>query len=430
MSAPDDIAIRVESLSKAFKVYSKRKHLVFELITGKKLHKEFWALQDITFQIRRGEVVGIIGRNGAGKSTLLRIIAGTLNATKGRVEVNGKVSAILELGTGFHPEYTGRENIFMGGMCLGMTRSEIQSKIESIIEFSELKDFIDRPFKTYSSGMKGRLTFSVAISVNPDLLIIDEALATGDVLFQEKCYRRIREIASNGATVLFVTHSMSTIFDLCTRAILFHKGRVQLDSIPRDVGYAYEQLIEEDRKGIAQAEANCIHTSIPNTSSLTEPYTAARMLSAELLDDQERVVSILENGKCYRLRLRCLCNEDLPSLNIGFRVQRANGESIYGMNTILQNTPLSGRKGEILELTASFTCRFGPGLYLLGCGVGIRSGNEQTSLLHILRGRHFFEVTRPGNFSGFIDLGFQIQSVAKHLALSGEIERSNMRLAS
>ncbi len=237
------IAILARNLSKVYRIYRNPVHALTETITGKSRHIRRSALDNINLEVRRGEIVGVLGRNGAGKSTLLKIIAGTLERTDGHLDVRGRVTAILELGSGFHPDYTGRENIYMGGMCLGMSKKEVDSKIESIIDFSEQREVIDQPFKTYSTGMQARLTFSVAISVDPDILIVDEALSVGDARFQQKCFSWMNRLRARSATVLLVTHDTNTITTLCDRAIILEKGQVYSEGDVRSVSSDYLKLL-------------------------------------------------------------------------------------------------------------------------------------------------------------------------------------------
>ncbi len=237
------LAIRISGLGKSYRVWNHSRDMLLEAFGGRKRHHDFRALQDITIDIPTGSVVGIMGRNGAGKSTLLRIVAGTLDASVGEVEVNGRVSAILELGTGFHFEYTGRENVFLGGMCLGFSRAEVAQRFDEIVGFAELEEFIDQPFRTYSSGMQARLTFAVATCVDPDVLIVDEALGVGDARFQLKSFDRIRSFKERGKSILLVSHSLSSVVSICDRAILLERGRVIADGDPNEVGNLYHEML-------------------------------------------------------------------------------------------------------------------------------------------------------------------------------------------
>jgi ABC-type polysaccharide/polyol phosphate transport system ATPase subunit len=249
-SAERDVVIDVSHVSKRFKLYDNAilgpiKELMY-FWRKEGLFREYLAVDDVSFSIKRGEIVGIIGPNGAGKTTLLKMIAGLLPVRDGTIRVNGRITALLALGVGVHPEFSGRENIFFNGLLLGMPPEEINEKTEAIIEFSEIGQFIDQPFRTYSSGMKARLLFAISMSVDPDILIVDEALATGDIGFVRKCERRIRELCASGATILFVSHNMTQINNLCDRSLLMMKGKVVSSGPPLEVFNRYRELYLQD----------------------------------------------------------------------------------------------------------------------------------------------------------------------------------------
>jgi ABC-type polysaccharide/polyol phosphate transport system ATPase subunit len=259
---PGDVIISVKNLSKAYRIWqtpSARLHgpltaaaaALFPRATAPhralsaratRSYRDFHALRDVSFEIRRGEATGIIGRNGSGKSTLLQLIAGTLTATSGSIQVNGRVSALLELGSGFNPEFTGRENVFLNGSIYGLSRAEMNARFDEIAAFADIGDFIEQPVKTYSSGMMMRLAFAVAVSVQPDILIVDEALSVGDVFFTQKCFQRIREIVHRGATLIFVSHDTGSVQNLCDRGILLSQGKLIHDGAPEECVSRYFNL--------------------------------------------------------------------------------------------------------------------------------------------------------------------------------------------
>lgn len=294
--------VKVAGLMKEYKMYARSRDIFLELITGKKLYTPKRVLEDISFELYRGDVLGVIGRNGAGKSTLLKILAGTLDKTSGSVEINGEISAILELGTGFHPEYTGRENIIMGGMSLGMSRNEMQEKEEAIIEFSELHEVIDQPFKTYSSGMKARLTFATAISVEPDVFIVDEALAAGDAFFVSKCLKRISEICKSGATVLFVSHSIDMIRRLCNKAMYLENGKIVRIGDATDVCAEYELLTMQNQGKLHRQDMQGRGTRIASECMQIEQF---RLLNV----NKEEMYSFYQHDEVY-FDIDINCKED------------------------------------------------------------------------------------------------------------------------
>jgi ABC-type polysaccharide/polyol phosphate transport system ATPase subunit len=257
----DDVVIDIRNVSKRFKLYHNPvlgplKELL-HFWQPDRLYREYLAINDVSFSVKRGEIVGIIGPNGAGKTTLLKMIAGLLPVREGSISVKGKITALLALGVGVHPEFSGRENIFFNGLLLGMPAEEIRAKTESIVEFSEIGRFIDQPFRTYSSGMKARLLFSISMSVDPDIMIVDEALATGDIAFVRKCERRIRELCDSGATILFVSHNMTQINSLCDRSLLLMKGQLVCDGSPLEVFDKYRELyVQSEAERLAEKARN------------------------------------------------------------------------------------------------------------------------------------------------------------------------------
>jgi ABC-type polysaccharide/polyol phosphate transport system ATPase subunit len=240
-----EFAIRATNLSKCYQIYGKPHHRLLQSIfrSLKTYYRDFWALKNVSVEIKRGEVLGVIGRNGAGKSTLLQIICGTVTPTSGTVEVNGRVAALLELGAGFNPEFTGRENVYLNASIMGLTAAETEGIFPDIVAFSELADFIDEPVKTYSSGMFMRLAFAVAIHTNPDVLIVDEALSVGDVAFRNKCIKRVQELRATGTTILFVSHDLSTLQLICDRAIWLEKGEIKAVGDPVAVTQNYHAAL-------------------------------------------------------------------------------------------------------------------------------------------------------------------------------------------
>lgn len=374
-----NIAVNVQNISKCYTFYKDPFDLFKDKIFRKNTAQEFWALKDINFSIPKGEVVGILGRNGAGKSTLLKILSGTIPQTTGNIKIAGKISAILELGTGFHPDYTGRENIIMGGMCLGMSKAEILSKLEEIIDFSELEHVIDKPFKTYSSGMQGRLTFSTAMSVSPDIFIVDEALATGDALFQEKCMTRIKQICSSGCTVLFVTHSLSHIYEVCTSCMLLHKGQLIKHGTTKEVGGLYENILSEERKKlISTVSMSSSVLTVENTSNLEKeqiedvqplfPGQEVSLVSAEIIDKNNNPVVQMNIGDEYSINIRVKPHKYINRLNLGFQILRETGLALTGDTTYENEHNIEGKINEIVEVNFKFKCLLLAGNYLLRIG--------------------------------------------------------------
>ncbi len=409
MSPPDaPLAILVRELVKDYRVYARPVDRLLERLGGRPRHTRLRSLDRVSFGIRRGEVVGIIGRNGAGKSTLLKVLTGLLDHDGGEVAVAGSVAAILELGAGINPDYSGRDNVLFGAVCRGLSPRAARERMEEIIEFAELGAVIDRPFRTYSSGMQARLLFATAIHVDAGILIIDEALAAGDALFQEKCYRRLGELARSGRTVVFVSHAVGIVQQLCSRALLLHEGRLVVDGDPGLVVDEYNRILAEARQ-LSDGQDFAGTAILQGAVTGVQEGLKASILGVSVRDEQDRRVEILEHGRDYSTVLRVAASADIPHLIAGFRIHLASGIVLYA----IQNTPLGIdiriAAGEVMELRFRWRCRLQAGQYLLSCGVGealdVSQGLYPAPFkeIHLLNSALVLNVIATRPFGGLMD---------------------------
>lgn len=371
-------ALRVDGVSKRYRIYNRPNDRLKEMLTRGhwKRHQEFWALQDINFEIEAGTTTGIIGPNGSGKSTLLQIMTGTLEPTHGSVWHEGRIAALLELGSGFNSEFTGIENIFMNAALMGFSRSETEDLLPEIERFAEIGAFIYQPVKTYSSGMYVRLAFSVAISAAPQILIIDEALAVGDAVFQHRCMRRLKEMQESGVTIFFVSHDLGSVRALCSRAILLHGGRAVADGKPTTVLNHYQKIImaREDAFDREQAESEAsefepdINSMLKDLPKIECSYRhgdgSAEVVRVELLDNVDRSIILVESGEAVTIRILVRFHADVNEPVFGFLLRNRHGIHVYGTNTDLQQIHLGKvRRGEVVEIVFPFNCSLAPDSY-------------------------------------------------------------------
>jgi len=392
------VALRVENVSKQYRTYARPSDRLKESITRGRLrrHQEFWALRDVSFELDRGSTVGVVGPNGCGKSTLLQIIAGTLEPTHGNVWHEGRVAALLELGAGFDPEFTGVENVYLNASLLGLARRETDRLFPSIERFAEIGPFIYQPVKTYSSGMFVRLAFAIAASVEPEILLVDEALAVGDAVFQHRCLRRMQELQERGTTVLFVSHDLAAVRALCTRAILLNAGRIIEDGKPADVLNRYQKIIMAreqayEENTTASGETTALDESLPPLCyTYRHGNGSAEIIAAELTDTARHRVEIVETGESLLMRLMVRSNRNIDQPVIGFLIRNRHGLSAYGTNTKEQQIDLGMvRRGEVLEVVFSFNCWLGIDDYSISCAVHSHDGEAYDWL----DGVRFFRVT-------------------------------------
>ncbi len=451
-SSISDVAIFAQSLSKCYQIYDKpydrlKQSLYprwqkFIRMPPKQYHREFWALKNVSIEIKKGETVGIIGRNGSGKSTLLQIICGTLTPTAGYVETNGRVAALLELGSGFNPEFTGRENVYLNGAILGLSRDEIDDRFDEIAAFADIGQFIEQPVKTFSSGMIVRLAFAVAINVDPQILVVDEALSVGDELFQRKCFSRIEAIKNSGASILFVTHSAGTVVELCDHAVLLDSGEQLAFGEPKHIVGQYQKLIyapqdkcSDIRNQIRASHDGSQNSGMPRTvkavsrslecnrtvendreeffdphlnsqSTLEYESNGAYIESPEILTVAGEKVNCLKRGKSYRYRYRIRFGMDSYDVRFGMLIKTMNGTELGGIGSSLPGFGIENIKaGEIATVSFDFKCELLAGMYFINAGCSGKIDGEEAFLHRIIDAVTFRVLTTNHTESraGYID---------------------------
>lgn len=427
----NEVAIRVSNLSKVYQIYDRPedrlKQSIFprlQRVIGRQpenYYRQFWALKDVSFEVKKGETIGIIGRNGSGKSTLLQIICGTLSPSSGAVETNGRVAALLELGYGFNPEFTGRENVYMNAATLGLSRDEIDAKFDDICAFADIGDFVEQPVKMYSSGMVLRLAFAVAINVDSQILVVDEALAVGDELFQRKCFSRIQAIKERGAAILFVSHSGPQIVELCDRGILIDTGEKLAESSPKFISSRYQKLLyaqPDKRKKIRQQILDENDLSINSQAPMESSSSSRKQSSEHQLDYQEEFfdpslkpdsmvefeshgaeiktvniytvagekVNALIRGKSYIYSYQIQFSQAAQNVRFGMVIRTTNGLLLGGgfsVSSTADSIPYVGA-GKSISVKFSFNCCFNPDTYFMNVAAFGFHNNEEIVLCRVV----------------------------------------------
>lgn len=403
-----EFAIKVENISKCFHVYDaprdRLKQFILPLVRSflrlnkKKYYREFWALKDVSFEIRKGEIIGVIGGNGAGKSTLLQVICGTLDSTSGTTQVNGRVAALLELGAGFNPEFSGRENIYLNGSILGLSKQEIDARYNEIIDFADIGSFIEQPVKTYSSGMYVRLAFAVQACIEPDILIVDEALAVGDIGFQYKCFKRIERLRDMGTTILMVTHSTGSILEYANRCLViangqvikdtndvlsavltYEKGMVDSQSKPNGLisPYKFSDDCSLDQLKRFQASELNIETSEKRFGSARAIIKSLEVCRADGSSILER--PIVKSGEVLRFSFLIWSSENIEEVVLGLSLSKAQGGDVWGDNNLSAGTAIKLREGQC-QIEYTVCLPLSASEYLVHCGLSCTSFGKREEL--------------------------------------------------
>lgn len=422
-----ETVIEVNNVSKIYKLYDKPIDRLKEglSITHKNYHTDHVALNNINLNVGKGECVGIIGTNGSGKSTLLKIITGVVNPTNGNIRVNGKISALLELGAGFNMEYTGIENIYLNGTMMGFSNEEIQSKINDIIDFAEIGDFINQPVKNYSSGMFARLAFAISINVDPDVLIVDEALSVGDIFFQAKCFRKFNEFKDKGKTILFVSHDMGSILKYCERCLLIHRGNQIALGKSKEIVDIYKKILanqydEKEEKIICNniddnkiASGNILwkDSLINNPSFVEYGEKEAEIIDYAILDEEGNISSSINKNTKFSIRWKTKFNKKIKNPIFAFTIKDKKGTEITGSNTMLEHKTIPQvESGEEIVVSFDQSMPLQGGQYLLSIAC---TGYEMDELkiYHRLYDICFLEVFSTKDTVGFFDLNSEVEYI-------------------
>ena len=419
----EEIAIAVDHISKVYKLYDKPMDRMVEALglTKKKKYREHFALSDVSFQVKKGECVGIIGTNGSGKSTILKIITGVLNPTGGTLTVNGRIQALLELGAGFNMEYTGIENIYLNGTMNGFTEQEIESRMQDILDFADIGDYVKQPVKTYSSGMFVRLAFSVAINIDPEILIVDEALSVGDVFFQAKCYHKFEEFKKMGKTIIFVSHDLSSVSKYCDRVVLLNQGvklgqgstKEMIDDYKRVLVGQYELPESKSESSLLNDEQIQVavqkKAAKQDTSKLLEFGTKEAVIEQfYMTDDRGTESKSIIKGSEFTIHMKVRFMADLPAPIFAFSIKTVKGTEITGTNTMFEKAFLEPVKaGAVKDITFTQKMSLQGGEYLLSFGVTGYDGND-FQVYHRLYDALDLTVISDKNTVGFYDMDSKV----------------------
>ena len=409
-----EFAIQVKHLDKMYKLYNKPSDRLKEALGFKVTVREHYALRDVSFDVKRGETVGIIGTNGSGKSTILKIITGVLNPTGGEVVVDGRISALLELGAGFNMEYTGIENVYLNGTMMGFSREEIDARLQDILDFADIGDFVHQPVKAYSSGMFVRLAFAVAINIDPEILIVDEALSVGDVFFQAKCYRKFEEFKKMGRTILFVSHDLSSISRYCDRVILLNKGVKMEEGSPKQMVDMYKQLLvgqdpTKQQEQEIKKKASWSEEFQVNPNMLEYGNKLAEITDFAVIDDKGRSTNTIEKGSTFQIRMKVLFHEAIQEPIMAYTFKDIKGNEITGTNTMFEKMHIQhSDKGDTCTVTFTQEMFLQGGEYLLAFGcTGYKDG--EFTVFHRLYDACNITVVSEQNTVGFYDMNSKVE---------------------